>query len=76
MRHEQLRQVVAEDRHTRLRLLSERRDLAHERVRLNVLLRDLIAGGAATDLTADKAATLLRGIQPLAATDSRIGCRS
>jgi transposase len=75
MRQQRLRQVVAEDQHTRLRLLSERRDdLARERVRLlnrlHVLLRDLIPGGAATDLTADKAATLMRGIRPLTATDS------
>lgn len=47
MRHQRLRHVVAEDHHTRLRLLSERRDdLARERVRLlnrlHVLLRDLI----------------------------------
>jgi transposase len=60
MRHRRLRAVVAEDHHTQLRLLSERRDdLARERVRLlnrlHVLLRDLIPGGAALDLTADKA---------------------
>ncbi|MER7007989.1 IS110 family transposase [Dactylosporangium sp. NPDC000555] len=75
MRHQRLRRVVAEDHHTRLRLLSERRDdLARERVRLlnrlHVLLRDLIPGGAALDLTADKAAALLRGIRPITATDS------
>ncbi|MFI7650286.1 transposase [Micromonospora sp. NPDC049460] len=75
MRHQRLRQVVAEDHHTRLRLLSERRDdLARERVRLlnrlHVLLRDLIPGGAALDLTADKAAVLLRTTRPLTATDS------
>lgn len=75
MRHRRLRKVVAEDHHTQLRLLSERRDdLARERVRLlnrlHVLLRDLIPGGAALDLTADKAATLLRGIRPITATDS------
>ncbi|MEH0825986.1 IS110 family transposase [Micromonospora sp. CPCC 205714] len=75
MRHQRLRQVAAEDHHTRLRLLSERRDdLARERVRLlnrlHVLLRDLIPGGAALDLTADKAAALLRNTRPLTATDS------
>ncbi|OLB92460.1 MAG: IS110 family transposase [Actinobacteria bacterium 13_2_20CM_2_66_6] len=75
MRHQRLRQVIAEDQHTRLRLLAERRDdLARERVRLlnrlHVLLRDLIPGGAALDLTADKAAALLRGIRPATATDS------
>jgi transposase len=75
LRHRRLRGVIAEDHHTRLRLLSERRDdLASERVRLlnrlHVLLRDLIPGGAALDLTADKAAILLRGIRPITATDS------
>ncbi|TDB72828.1 transposase [Micromonospora sp. KC723] len=60
MRRENLRQVTAENDHTRLRLLSERRDdLARERVRLlnrlHVMLRDLIPGGAPLDLTADKA---------------------
>jgi transposase len=75
MRHRRLRPVVAEDHHTRLRLLSERRDdLAGERVRLlnrlHVLLRDLTPGGAALDLTADKAAVLLRGIRPITATDT------
>ncbi|WP_328426485.1 IS110 family transposase [Micromonospora sp. NBC_00389] len=57
IQHKRLRHVVAENDHTRLRLLSERRDdLARERVRLlnrlHVLLRDLIPGGAALDLTA------------------------
>ncbi|NJC13057.1 transposase [Micromonospora profundi] len=75
MRHKRLRTVVAEDHSTRLRLLSERRDdLASERVRvlnrLHVLLRDLIPGGAAPDLTAEKAATLLRGMRPISATDT------
>jgi transposase len=75
MRHKRLRTVVAEDHSTQLRLLSERRDdLASERVRvlnrLHVLLRDLIPGGAAPDLTAEKAATLLRGMRPIGATDT------
>ncbi len=74
MRRTQLRSVVAEDHNTQLRLLSERRDdLAAERVRvlnrLHVLLRDLIPGGAPTDLTAGKAATLMRGVRPLTTTD-------
>ena len=73
--HKRLRHVVGEDDHTRLRLLSERRDdLAHERVRLlnrlHVLLRDLIPGGAEVDLTADKTATLLHSIPPVTITDS------
>ncbi|MCM4078311.1 IS110 family transposase [Paractinoplanes hotanensis] len=75
MRRPRLRPVIAENDHTRLRLLSERRDdLARERVRLlnrlHVVLRDLIPGGAALDLTADKAATLLRSVRPITATDS------
>jgi transposase len=75
MRWPRLRPIVAENDHTRLRLLSERRDdLARERVRLlnrlHVLLRDLIPAGAALDLTADKAATLLRSVRPLTAADS------
>ena len=76
MRHKRLRTVAAEDHTTQLRLLAERRDdLAGERVRvinrLHVLLRDLIPGGAPLDLTAQKAAALLRGIRPLTATDAR-----
>ena len=75
MRRPRLRPVVAENDHTRLRLLSERRDdLARERVRLlnrlHVLLRDLIPGGAALDLTADKAATLLRTARPVTPSDT------
>jgi transposase len=75
MRRKRLRPVVAENDHTRLRLLSERRDdLARERVRLlnrlHVVLRDLIPGGAALDLSADKAAALLRTARPMTATDS------
>jgi transposase len=76
MRHKRLRTVAAEDHTTQLRLLAERRDdLAGERVRvinrLHVLLRDLIPGGAPLDLTAEKAAALLRGTRPLTATDAR-----
>jgi transposase len=75
MRHKRLRPVVAEDHTTQLRLLAERRDdLAVERVRalnrLHVLLRDLIPGGAPTDLTAAKATVLMRGLRPLTATDA------
>ncbi len=62
-------------RQRRLRLLAERRDdLAGERVRvlnrLHVLLRDLLPGGAALDLTANKAAALLRTVRPLTTTDA------
>jgi transposase len=68
-----LRTVTAEDQTTILRLLIERRDdLAGERTRilnrLHGLLRDLVAGGAPTDLTAAKAAALLRGLRSASAT--------
>jgi transposase len=70
-----LRVVAPEDQTTILRLLSERRDdLAHERARLlnrlHGLLRDLIAGGAPTGLSADKAAALLRTVRPTTATQA------
>jgi transposase len=68
-----LRAVTAEDQTSILRLLAERRDdLAGERTRilnrLHGLLRDLLPGGAPTDLTAAKAAALLRGVRPVTAT--------
>jgi transposase len=68
-----LRVVAAEDQTTILRLLAERRDdLAGERTRilnrLHGLLRDLLPGGAPTDLTAAKAAALLRRVRPVTAT--------
>jgi transposase len=68
-----LRVVSAEDQTTILRLLTERRDdLTGERTRilnrLHGLLRDLIPGGAPTDLTAAKAAAMLRGLRPTTAT--------
>jgi transposase len=68
-----LRVVAAEDQTTILRLLAERRDdLAGERTRilnrLHGLLRDLVPGGAPTDLTAAKAAALLRRLRPATAT--------
>ena len=68
-----LRAVTAEDQTTILRLLAERRDdLAGERTRilnrLHGLLRDLVPGGAPTDLTAAKAAALLRRVRPTTAT--------
>jgi transposase len=69
--------VQAEDQSTILRLLSEHRDdLVAERTRilnrLHALLRELVAGGAATGLSADKVAALLRGVRPATAAD---GCR-
>jgi transposase len=70
-----LRVVTAEDQTTILRLLAERRDdLTGECTRilnrLHVLLRDLIPGGAPTNLTAAKAAALLRRVRPATATDA------
>lgn len=74
-RHRGLRRVLAEDQSTILRLLAERRDdLAHERTRvlnrLHGLLRDLIPGGAATGLSANKAAAVLRTARPKTATSA------
>jgi transposase len=68
-----LRAVAAEDQTTILRLLAERRDdLAGERTRilnrLHGLLCDLLPGGAPSNLTAAKAAALLRGLRPGTAT--------
>jgi transposase len=73
LHHPRLRVVRAEDQTTILRLLAERRDdLAGERTRilnrLHGLLRDLVPGGAPTDLTAAKAAALLRRVRPTTAT--------
>lgn len=70
-----LRKVTAEDQSTTLRLLTERHnDLVNERTRttnrLHAVLRDLLPGGAPTRLSADKAATLMKGIRPLTATDN------
>jgi transposase len=68
-----LRTVAAEDQTTILRLLAERRkDLTGERTRilnrLHGLLRDLLPGGAPSDLSATKAAALLRGLRSATAT--------
>src|SRR5215218_3826516 len=68
-----LRAVAAEDQTSILRLLAERRDdLAGERTRilnrLHGLLRDLLPGGAPSNLSADKAAALLRRVRPATAT--------
>jgi hypothetical protein len=74
--HRRLHPVRAEDDSLVLRLLSERRDdLAGERTRtanrLHALLRDLIPGGAKRNLSADQAAALLRGVQPMTAADAQ-----
>jgi hypothetical protein len=72
-----LRTVAVEDHCMILRLLAERRDdLAGERTRilncLHGLLRDLVPGGAPTDLTAAKAAALIRRVRP---TTTAAACR-
>ncbi|MCW7945694.1 transposase [Streptomyces hygroscopicus] len=69
-----LRKVTAEDQSTILRLLTERHDdLTGERTRtvnrLHAVLRDLLPGGAPTRLSAEKAATLMKGIRLATATD-------
>jgi transposase len=60
-----------------LRLLSERReDLVAERTRalnrLHGLLRDLLPGGVARTLSADRAARILRGIRPHGGASARL----
>jgi transposase len=67
-------EVRAEDETTVFALLEERRaNLAAERVRsvnqLHALLRDLIAGGVATALSADTAAGALRRVRPATPTE-------
>jgi transposase len=68
-RNERLAQVDPEAASEVLRLLSERReDLVAERTRalnrLHGLLRDLVPGGIAGTLSADRAARILRSIRP------------
>jgi transposase len=72
--HRRLRPVALEDHTVIFRLLSDRRDdLVAERTRilsrLHVLLSDLQPGGAARELSATRAAALLRQIRPLTAVD-------
>jgi transposase len=78
LHHPGLHPVRAEDHSVVLRLLSERRDdLAEERTRtvnrLHALLRELVAGGAKRNLSAEQAAALLRGVRPV--TPSRSSAR-
>src|SRR5215216_6675850 len=73
-RNEQLAPVDPESDSEVLRLLSERReDLVAERTRalnrLHGLLRDLLPGGVAAKLSADRAARILRSIRPKGASD-------
>src|SRR5215207_6954440 len=76
-RNERLAQVDPEAASEVLRLLSERReDLVAERTRalnrLHGLLRDLVPGGIAGKLSADRAASILRGIRPKGVASSRL----
>ena len=72
-RNERLAAVDPEAASELLRLLSERRgDLVAERTRalnrLHALLRDLVPGGVAGKLSADRAARILRGVRPQGAS--------
>jgi transposase len=72
-RNERLAAVDHESASELLRLLSERRgDLVAERTRalnrLHALLRDLVPGGVAGKLSADRAARILRGVRPQGAS--------
>ena len=72
--HRQLRPVTLEDQTVIFRLLSDRRDdlvAARTRTlsRLHVLLADLQPGGAARELSATRAAALLRRVHPITAVD-------
>jgi transposase len=72
-RNERLAAVDPEAASEALRLLSERReDLVAERTRalnrLHALLRDLLPGGVAGKLSADRATRILRGIRPKGAS--------
>ncbi len=72
--HRRLRPVALEDQTVILRLLSDRRDdLVAERTRtlsrLHVLLADLQPGGAKRELSATRAAALLRQVRPITVVD-------
>jgi len=76
-RNERLAPVGPEAASEVLRLLSERReDLVAERTRalnrLHVLLRDLLPGGVAGKLSADRAARILRGMRPKGGNSDRL----
>jgi transposase len=76
-RNERLATVEHEVGSEVLRLLSERReDLVAERTRalnrLHALLRDLLPGGVARTLSADRAARILRGIRPKSSASARL----
>ena len=70
-----LRRVAPDDHAAVLRLLADRRDeLTQERRRnvnrLHRLLRDLVAGGAPRELSADAAAKILAKVRPATSTDA------
>jgi transposase len=72
-RNERLASVDPEAASEALRLLSERRgDLVAERTRalnrLHALLRDLLPGGVARSLSAERAARILRSVRPKGAS--------
>jgi transposase len=74
LHHRRLRPVALEDHTVIFRLLSDRRDdLVAERTRtlsrLHVLLADLHPGGAKRELTAARAAALLRRTYPITPVD-------
>src|SRR5215203_4616454 len=76
-RNERVAQVDPEASSEALRLLSERReDLVAERTRalnrLHALLRDLLPGGVAGKLSAERAARLLGGIRPKEGASARL----
>ncbi len=76
-RNERLAAVNPEEGSEVLRLLSERReDLVAERTRalnrLHGLLRDLVPGGVAGKLSADRAARILRGMRPQGDASDRL----
>jgi transposase len=75
LHHRRLRPVALEDHTVVLRLLSDRRDdLVAERTRtlsrLHVLLAGLHPGGAQRELSAARAAALLRQVRPITAADA------
>src|SRR5215213_7054409 len=74
LHHRRLRPVAVEDQTVIFRLRSDRRDdLVAERTRilsrLHVLLADLAPGGATRELSATRAATLLRRVRPITVVD-------
>jgi transposase len=76
-RNDRLAQVDPEAASEVLRLLSERReDLVAERTRalnrLHGLLRDLVPGGVARTLSAERAARILRAIRPKGGASARL----